>query len=126
VVYGSLFGLVLRAKLAGGVALNAENEFPNPGLVDMIGYALLDIGTTTEWNMPTSPKLPLPVNQRGLLSADDAAEYLSISVRTFGKLASDGVIKRRRIGSLVRYALSDLDAYIDSLPNEAGRCPRLD
>lgn len=92
----------------------------------MIGDALLGIGITKDRIMSTPSKLPLPVNQRGLLSADDAAEYLSISVRTFGKLASDGAIKRRRIGSLVRYALSDLDAYIESLPNEAGRCPRLD
>jgi excisionase family DNA binding protein len=78
--------------------------------------------------MPTSntARVALPANQRGLLSAEDAADYLSISARSFGKLAADGTIPRRRIGSLVRYKLADLDAYIDTLPNKAGRSPRID
>lgn len=92
----------------------------------MIGNALLGIGITMERIMSTPPKPTLPINQRGLLSADHAAEYLSISVRTFGKLVSDGKIRRRRVESLVRYALSDLEAYVESLPDEAGRCPRPD
>ena len=80
--------------------------------------------------MPTSPqstaRAGLPANQRGLLSADDAADYLSIGPRTFAKLAADGTIPRRRIGTLVRYKLADLDAYIDQLPNKPGRSPRID
>ena len=81
--------------------------------------------------MPTStksktPREALPVNQRGLLSAEDAAAYLSISPRTFGKLVADGKLPRKKIGSLVRFALADLDLMIQALPNEPGRCPRID
>ena len=72
------------------------------------------------------PRAALPINQRGLLSAAVAAEYLSISDRTLDRLQANGEIKRRRIGSLIRFALADLDAYIESLPNEPGRCPRVD
>lgn len=97
----------------------------------MIALALLDIGTTKEWKMPTStksktPREALPVNQRGLLSAEDAAAYLSISPRTFGKLVADGKIKRRKVESLIRFALADLNKLIDDLPDEPGRCPRID
>ncbi len=80
--------------------------------------------------MPTSPqstaRAGLPANQRGLLSAEDAADYLSISTRSFGRLVAAKQIPSRRIGSLARYKLSDLDTYIDSLPNKPGRSPRID
>ena len=78
--------------------------------------------------MPTSLKttrVALPVNQRGLLSAADAAAYLSISHSAFQQLVAraDSIIKPRRISpSIIRYRVSELDSYIDSLPIGKGRC----
>lgn len=51
----------------------------------------------------------------GLVDSVDAAKYLAIGERTFRRLVADGKIPRRRIGALVRYRVSDLDAFIESL-----------
>ena len=67
-----------------------------------------------------------PTKPVGLLSCEDAAAYLSIGKRTFERLVADGKIKRRRIGAIVRYSVADLDAYIESLPDEPGRNPFAD
>lgn len=61
--------------------------------------------------------------QRGLLSREQAAEYLSISVRSFCRLVASELIPRKRIGCVVRYSVRDLDSYIESLPNKPGRTP---
>jgi predicted HTH domain antitoxin len=61
--------------------------------------------------------------QRGLLSREQAAEYLSISLRSFTRIVASESIPRRRIGCIVRYAVRDLDNYIDSLPNSPGPKP---
>ena len=61
---------------------------------------------------------------RGLLSREDSAAYLSVSPRTFDRLVAKGEIPRRRIGCTVRFAVRDLDVFIESLPDEPGRSPR--
>ena len=74
---------------------------------------------------PKTTRVALPVNQRGLLSAQDAAAFLSISHTAFKQIiaASDSIIKPRRIGpSIIRYRLSELEEYIASLPIGKGRC----
>lgn len=61
--------------------------------------------------------------QRGLLSREQAAEYLSISVRSFDRIVASESIPRKRIGCILRFSLQDLNKYIDSLPNQPGRTP---
>lgn len=56
----------------------------------------------------TSPSVP-----RLLLNARDAAEALSICERTLWTLTSTGALKSVRIGRAVRYAIDDLQAYIE-------------
>jgi excisionase family DNA binding protein len=70
----------------------------------------------------TVAKTSVPANERGLLSAQLAAEYLSISTRSFERLVAskDCTIKPRRIGSLVRFRITDLNQFIDQLPEKAG------
>jgi hypothetical protein len=68
-------------------------------------------------------RTPTALNQRGLLSAQDAAEYLSISERSFHRLVASGHIRRRRIGSTVRFAVVDLNQFIDDLPDNANELP---
>ena len=68
----------------------------------------------------------MPANQRGLLCAKLAAEYLSVSPATFSRIvaAADCIIKPHRLGTNVRYKVSQLDAYIESLivaPGDFGR-----
>jgi predicted DNA-binding transcriptional regulator AlpA len=73
-----------------------------------------------------SKRPPLPANQRGLLSSADAAQYLSISESTFFRIiaSKDSIIKPLRIGESVRYRLSDLNDYIDALPQKQGTFQR--
>jgi excisionase family DNA binding protein len=62
--------------------------------------------------------VPANFSLRGLLSTAEAAEYLAISTRKFQQIVAnaDSPIRPRRIGSSVRYKLSDLEAFVDSLP----------
>ncbi|QGH70898.1 helix-turn-helix domain-containing protein [Pseudactinotalea sp. HY158] len=57
-----------------------------------------------------------PDRQPRLLTPDEAAAYLAISPRTLRTLAARGDIGRRYLGSSPRYERTDLDAYVDSLP----------
>ena len=55
-----------------------------------------------------------------LLSVEEAAEYLGISPRTIynqvaPKAKKKFPVKPRRIGKLVKFEISDLDQYVDSL-----------
>lgn len=69
----------------------------------------------------------MPANQRGLLCAKLASEYLSVSPATFSRIVADEdcIIKPHRVGATnIRYKVSQLDAYIDSLvvaPGDFGR-----
>ena len=58
--------------------------------------------------------------KRRLLSVDETAEYLGISPRTIynqiGRKAKRKFpVKPKRINSMVKFDIRDLDAYIDSL-----------
>jgi hypothetical protein len=53
----------------------------------------------------------VPVSERLLLDEQDAADMLTVSVKTLRKLP----IPRVKIGALVRYRRLDLDAYVRSL-----------
>jgi hypothetical protein len=53
----------------------------------------------------------VPVSERLLLDEQDAANMLTVSVKTLRKLP----IPRVKIGALVRYRRLDLDAYVRSL-----------
>lgn len=47
-----------------------------------------------------------------LMSRKEAAEYLNISERSLDDLTKNGKIKYLKINSVVRFRLSDLDAFI--------------
>ncbi|MGA1824118.1 MAG: helix-turn-helix transcriptional regulator [bacterium] len=58
--------------------------------------------------------------EKRLLSVEEAARYLGISVRTVynqvGRKAKKKFpVKVKRIGKLVKFDIRDLDAYIESL-----------
>lgn len=58
-----------------------------------------------------------------LLTTEQACEYLSIGVSTFKSLRAAGKIKSVKIGDggkLVRFRRSDLDRFIDELPEGKG------
>jgi len=58
-----------------------------------------------------------------LLTAEDAVEYLAIGATKFKELRSLGLIRSVCVGSdrIVRYRRSDLDRFIDELPDGSGR-----
>lgn len=56
-----------------------------------------------------------------LLSATQTARFLAISERMLWTLTNEKQIPHIRIGRLVRYSISDLNAWIESKRNE-GRC----
>lgn len=58
----------------------------------------------------------------GLLTKREAAEYLGVSESTIGRMKALGEIKSVRLRSLVLYRRSDLDAYIEALPEGDGEC----
>lgn len=49
-----------------------------------------------------------------LLTAQEAADLLQVTIRTLQRLESDGVLKPIRIGRAVRYSRDDLAAFIDA------------
>ena len=59
-----------------------------------------------------------------LLSLQDAAEYLGVSTQTVGRLKAAGAIRSVVVkGTLIRYRRSDLDLYIERLPEGQGVSP---
>jgi excisionase family DNA binding protein len=52
---------------------------------------------------------------RLLLTAKEAAAALAISERSLWTLTDSGAVRSVRLGRSVRYALADLQSYIDSL-----------
>jgi hypothetical protein len=87
-------------------------------------FTLLEATANTDSFLVANPnRVPPALNERGLLSAQDAADYLSISLRKFQQIVADKncVIKPRRLGVSVRFRLVDLDSFIDELPIGSGK-----
>ena len=63
-------------------------------------------------------KTKLP-SDAGLLTARETASYLQISTRKLFELTNRKEIASVRIGRSLRYALADIEAYIDSQRCEA-------
>ena len=62
----------------------------------------------------------MKVPPKRLLSAQETADYLGISVRTLYNQTSrrakvEFPVKPKRIGKLLKFDIKDLDSYIDSL-----------
>lgn len=53
-----------------------------------------------------------PTVQKGVLSTEEAAAYLSISKRTLFRLTRAGDLAHVRIGRALRYRPEDLDAFL--------------
>ena len=53
-------------------------------------------------------------NKQNLISAEQAADYLGVSIRTMANWRSRGFpnLPYCKIGRCIRYRLADLDAYI--------------
>ncbi len=56
------------------------------------------------------------VPKRRLFSARAAAHYLGVHEQTLKKIADNGDVVARQLGTRRVYALEDLDAYVESLP----------
>jgi excisionase family DNA binding protein len=48
----------------------------------------------------------------GYLSVEEAAEYLSTSVRFIRRLVAERRVAFHKVGKYVRFAVSDLDAFV--------------
>ena len=58
-------------------------------------------------------------NLRGALSRTDAADYLSVSLRTVDSLLAEGKLKRTKIGRKTVIRILDLDEFLaNSVQNE--------
>jgi hypothetical protein len=82
----------------------------------------LEVGSSSQARVKHSV---VPVSERALLSVAEAAGYLSISERKFQEIVAskDCVIKPRRVGKSVRYLVSEINLFIESLPIGRGRNP---
>jgi excisionase family DNA binding protein len=70
-------------------------------------------------NTPTNSTQPI---RSPLLTAEQAAEYLSIGISTVNRYRREGRLRATYICSDARYHVEDLDAYIDKCrerPQEA-------
>lgn len=56
-----------------------------------------------------------PVPDRLLVTKKEAAERLSVSVRTIHRLVAGGMLPQVHIGSLPRFRVRDLEAYVQGL-----------
>lgn len=63
-------------------------------------------------------KAPAPIERR-LFTYEQAATYLSISVRQMKKYAAEDQILKVNIGNAVRFDRADLDALVDRLKKAA-------
>jgi excisionase family DNA binding protein len=74
--------------------------------------------TTVADNVPGDH--PTRMAERLLITTSEAAERLGVSVRTVHRLAASGRLPRVRIERLVRFRVSDVEAYVQSLsPSQA-------
>lgn len=61
---------------------------------------------------------PTPANVAGkLLTRQETAKLLKISLPTLDSWTNAGLIKAKRVGTRVRYVYSDVEAAIKDLPN---------
>ena len=67
------------------------------------------VGQTQTIGVPTNVNLEIPTP---LLTTEQAAEFLQVSVRTVKNLLSDGRIAYIKIGRATRIHRQDLDVYI--------------
>lgn len=64
--------------------------------------------------MTALPLNPAPQTERLLVSVNDAAAMLSLSRRTVQSLQAAGELRPIRVGKLVRFAVDDLRAWVES------------
>jgi excisionase family DNA binding protein len=53
--------------------------------------------------------------QQSLLSPDEVAQLLGVTRKTVYRFAAAGLIASLRVGGVLRFSLSDLDRYLDSV-----------
>ncbi|GMV25135.1 MAG: hypothetical protein AMXMBFR58_11660 [Phycisphaerae bacterium] len=68
----------------------------------------------------TADHPPPPLVPPLLLKVPSAAEVLQVSPRKLADLTSRGVIPSVKIDGSVRYAMTDLQAYVAGLPRSGG------
>lgn len=70
--------------------------------------------TTTANDMAQASKSPDTIEIRPLLTREDTASYLAVSLRTLDRLISGGAIPAYRIGGHRRFRIQDIDAFVAS------------
>ena len=56
--------------------------------------------------------------KQGLLTTQEAADFLRVSTRHLWTITETGLIPRKKMGHYVRYKMDDLERYIDGLPSD--------
>ena len=56
---------------------------------------------------------------RGVLGREEAADYLSVSVRVVDRLLASGQVQKLKIGRRTVVKVEELDAYISRLSEES-------
>lgn len=65
--------------------------------------------------------MPRQQDEDALLTAQEAADYLRVSLRTIRRHLASGTIRARKVGKLIRIRKGDLDA---AFPTRPARPPR--
>jgi excisionase family DNA binding protein len=64
------------------------------------------------------------VPDRLLVRKSEAAERLGVSVRTIERLVATGRLRQVQVERLARFRVSDLEAYVESLADDAAQDPK--
>jgi excisionase family DNA binding protein len=67
------------------------------------------------------PTPPTPDPEVELMTRKEAAAFLLISLPTLNKLVKQGVIKRKTLGSLIRFEKVELEKAFTQLKKKGGR-----
>lgn len=98
-----------RQGLAAPPELESLNEF-----LLQVARNRQDTSTAA---MPIDPGQSAAMSERLLVTKSEAAERLSVSIRTVERLVSSGRLPQVHVERSVRFRLSDLESYVTGLPD---------
>ena len=67
---------------------------------------------------PTVKAAPEPTGRPEILTREEAAKYLRVSLTTLKELVNRRRLKRFKDGRMVRFRLKDIEAYVESKTRE--------
>ncbi|HEX2171936.1 MAG TPA: helix-turn-helix domain-containing protein [Dehalococcoidia bacterium] len=108
----------------GGLVLRLHQEgLPVPREVDELTAFLVRLARgRLDPSVPAGelgPAHAIRVPDRLLVTKGEAAERLGVSVRTIERLVATGRLRQVHVERLARFRVSDLEAYVNSLAEDA-------